>query len=61
MSDIIIYLLLSFFILPLLGGILAFFSGSIRPQFQDSSRALAGWHPLNPYYKLSPYHFGKRS
>jgi len=23
-------------------------------------KALTGWHPLNPYYKLSPYHFGKR-
>lgn len=53
-------LLLLFFVFPLLGGAIAFLCGAIRPRFNLSGKALSGWHPLNPYYKLSPYHFGKR-
>ena len=41
------------------GFVLAFVSGAIRPRFHHG-KVLSGWHPLNPYYKLSPYHLGKR-
>jgi hypothetical protein len=42
------------------GGALAFLAGAVRTRLAAQPKALSGWHPLNPYYKLSPYHFGKR-
>lgn len=59
MELVIAAVLLLFFVFPLFGGVLAFVSGAIRPRFHHG-KVLSGWHPLNPYYRLSPYHFGKR-
>ena len=59
MELVIATVLLLFFVFPLFGGVLAFVCGAIRPRFHNG-KVLSGWHPLNPYYKLSPYHFGKR-
>lgn len=60
MQNLLALVLLYFLVLPLLGGVLAFFAGAVRARLSDRRKALAGWHPLNPYYALSPYHFGKR-
>lgn len=60
MQTLLTLVLLYFFILPLLGGALAFFAGAVRTRLGKGGKALSGWHPLNPYYAQSPYHFGKR-
>lgn len=60
MQNLLALVLLYFLVLPLVGGVLAFFGGAVCARLSDRRRALAGWHPLNPFYALSPYHFGKR-
>lgn len=60
MQTLLALVLLYFFILPLLGGVLAFFAGAVRARLGNGGKTLSGWHPLNPYYAQSPYHFGKR-
>ncbi|WP_174875761.1 hypothetical protein [Vogesella oryzae] len=59
MQTLLALVLLYFFVLPLLGGVLAFFAGAVRARLAREGKPLAGWHPLNPYYAQSPYHFGK--
>jgi hypothetical protein len=60
MRTLIALCLLYFLLLPMLGGALAFLRGELRARFAEQRKAYAGYHPMNPFYRLSPYHFGKR-
>jgi hypothetical protein len=60
METLIVLCAVYFLLMPIVGGALAFLAGAVRTRLAAQPKALSGWHPLNPYYKLSPYHFGKR-
>ena len=59
MATLLALILVYFIVLPMACGAFAFQVGALRSRIGRGGKALAGWHPLNPYYKLSPYHFGK--
>lgn len=58
MAQFIVLFLLAGFVSALLGGAWVLWRGNLR--LPQERRMLKGWHPLNPFYSLSPYHFGKR-
>ncbi|CUA81580.1 hypothetical protein Ga0061063_0422 [Gulbenkiania indica] len=59
MQTIVAAVLLYFLVLPMVGGALAFLLGGLRARFSQAGKAYDGYHPLNPFYRLSPYHFGR--
>lgn len=59
MQTLIVSILLYFLVLPMLGGAIAFLTGGIRTGLGRKG-AYADYHPLNPFYRFGPYHFGRR-
>lgn len=58
MDSLIGLLLLVFFVLPIVGGALAFAAGGVYARFEG--KADGSYHPLNPFYRASPYDFIRR-
>ncbi|MGL6070035.1 hypothetical protein [Craterilacuibacter sp.] len=55
MTIILAGVLLYFFVLPLIGGAIAFISGGLRPQFRKGKDDTPRISPFNPFYQNSPF------